>query len=146
MGISFEEQIIYNELLPVIEGLGFSVVELRAKSIRGVMQVHLVIHKSGGVSVDDCTLVHNTVRPKIEILLDTRDIRLEVASPGINRQLKSDREYEIFTNHRVRILLDEKDEWIEGEIESADENNVVLITKSEQKAIPLRNIRKAKLI
>ncbi len=146
MGSSFEEQIIYNELLPVIEGLGFSVVELRAKSIKGVMQVHLVIYKPGGVSVDDCTLVNNTVRPKIEILLDMRDLRLEVASPGINRQLKSDREFAVFTGLRVRALLNETEEWIEGEIESADENNVVLTAKGEQKTIPLRNIRKAKLV
>lgn len=146
MGSSIEEQIIYKELLPVIEGLGFSVVELKAKGVKGVMQVHLVIYRPEGVSVEDCTLVHSTVRPKIEVLLDTRDIQLEVASPGIGRKLKSDREFAVFKGLLVRIWIDEQDQSIEGEIKGSDGENVVISTRDEQKTIPLRNVRKAKLI
>jgi ribosome maturation factor RimP len=146
MGETPEEKDLFAELTPVVEGLGFSIVELKARGVKGVMHVHLVIFKPDGVTVDDCSLIHRTVRPKIEVLLDMRDIQLEVASPGIDRTIKSDREYSVFINQTVKILLDNESEWKKGKLTAVEDDRIIIEHEKIKESFAISSIRKAKRI
>ncbi len=99
------EGTIYDDIETLIEGLGFRVVELKAQPIRSALMVSLVVHKPGGIGVDDCATVHRTVLPRLEAVLDRDDIRMEVSSPGIGRKLKSWSEFKAFRDEAMVLGL-----------------------------------------
>ena len=143
----------YKLLSPVVEALGFSIVELSAANRQDGLHISLVIYSPAGVSVKDCERVHRLAAARTEVASDSRDVYFEVSSPGINRNLKYSDEFAVFTGRRVRVLCGESSDWIYGDILSADRENVVIETieknenkteKSEKK-IPYSQIRKAKL-
>ena len=119
----------YQLLSPVVEGLGFSIVELAAANRQDGIHISLVIYSPSGVSVKDCERVHRLAAARAEVASDTRDGR------------------------RVKILCDGKSEWLHGVIMSADAQNVVIESvetienKNErtENKIPYSQIKKAKL-
>ena len=143
----------YQLLSPVVEGLGFSIVELTAANRQDGIHISLVIYSPSGVSVKDCERVHRLAAARAEVASDTRDVYFEVSSPGINRNIKSADEFGVFTGRRVKILCEGMSEWLHGVILSADAQNVVIETvetienKNErtEKKIPYIQIKKAKL-
>lgn len=136
---------LYNELLPVIQSMGYSLVELNRQQTRGRLQVRVVIHHYNGVGLKDCELVHKTVLPRIELIERNDDVNLEVTSPGITRNIKSAGEFLIFLDRQVRILENDSEDWVGGTILGADENSVKLGTPEGEKTISISDIKKAKL-
>ena len=143
----------YQLLSPVVEGLGFKVVELTAANRQDGIHISLVIFSPAGVSVKDCEKVHRLAAARAQVASDTRDFYFEVSSPGINRNIKYADEFEVFAGRGVKVLCEGMSEWLHGIILSADAQNVIIetsetidnkIEKSEKK-IPYSQIKKAKL-
>jgi ribosome maturation factor RimP len=123
------EQRLSDELRPVIEGLGYQLVEIRAKRLKDGYAVHVVLHRTEGITVDDCAEVHTTILPRIQIIEDEQDINLEVSSPGIDRVLKSPAD----------------GQWIGGVITDFSEDTVTLSKAGSETRIEISAIQKAKL-
>lgn len=136
----------YQLLSPVVEGLGFSIVELSAINRQDGIHISLVIYSPAGVTVKDCEKVHRLAAARAEVASDTRDVYFEVSSPGISRNFKHADEFAVFTGHKVKILCDGESEWVHGCIISADAQNVTIETiEKTGKKIPYSQIKKAKL-
>ncbi len=133
------------EIQPVVDGLWYRVVEAKQAKTRGTLHVAVVIYNRDGVSVDGCAQVSRTLMPRLEVLLDSSDISLEVGSPGIDRKIKHNREFEIFTGRGITVLDRESGEWKGGVIVSADGKTLVLRASGKESSIPYDNIQKAKL-
>lgn len=89
---------------PVLEDLGYELVELEyQREQRGwVLRFHL--DKEGGISLDDCAEASR----EISTLLDVEDIlttayTLEVSSPGIERPLKRLGDFSRFTGRLAKV-------------------------------------------
>ncbi len=141
---------LYETLEPIITGLGFGIVELIGRQRKNTFHVHLVIHHSDGVDVENCAEVHKTVLPRIEVLYESLEIHLQVSSPGIYRKFKDAREFEIFKGKKVKVLRTGRSEWVKGTIEEADESSVKLTfeeetDQSEGDVVPYAEIQKARL-
>lgn len=139
------ERDLTQELASVVDGLGFSLVECKAQGVKGTLHVHVVIHRAGGISVDDCVEIHRTIAPRVELITGKRDINVEVSSPGIDRKLKSRREYSLFVGMPLRVLTLEE-QWLRGTLEDADSEGITLKTDNnvtERLAYP--EIRTARL-
>ena len=136
----------YQLLSPVVEGLGFSIVELTASTRQDGIHISLVIFSPAGVSVKDCERVHRLAAARAEVASDTRDVYFEVSSPGINRNIKHADEFAVFTGRGVKVLCDGMNEWVHGCIMSADAEEVTIETiEKTGKKIPYSQIKKAKL-
>ena len=133
------------ELSPVVEGLGYLIVEAKHARMRGTTHVTLVIYRSDGVTVDGCADVSRTVLPRLSILFDTQDVALEVGSPGIDRKIKHNREYGIFIGRGVQVLLRDTADWFGGVIRSADDSIVEIEGAAGPRAVAYDQIQKAKL-
>ncbi len=129
----------------IIEGMGFQVVEAQSRQLRSSTQVVFFIYRSGGVTLEDCTNVYRTVMPRLEVVLDSRDISLEVSSPGISRTIKYFREFSIFQGAKVRLMEAGENDWIEGIIASADEQKMVLSSEAGERSYTREEITKAKI-
>ena len=137
--------VLFDDLDPVIRGLGYCTVELRSAQRRGTLHVVLVIHRDGGVDVEACAGVHRAIYPRLEVLYDGVDIQLEVSSPGIYRNFKSPREFAIFAGSSAKVLLDGETEWRKGVIVESGDSTVTMDFDDTAEVLDLAVIRKAKL-
>lgn len=136
---------IIEDLEPVLKAMGIALVEANAAVVKQVFNIRLVIFREEGISVNDCEEVHKVIRPRLDLILDDRDMSLEITSPGIDRRIKSAREYAIFKGKYVRILPEDDNEWISGRIAESDGKVLVLEIDDKQESFSLDNVRKGKL-
>jgi ribosome maturation factor RimP len=134
-----------DEVIPLLEGLGFQLVELSSARRKGTLNVHVTIYRPEGVSLDDCAEVYTALMPRLEVVSDTRDVHLEVSSPGVSRGIKSGREFSLFEGKGVKVLTVDSDDWVGGVIATSDEESVTLRTKAGERTFVYGTIKKAKL-
>ncbi len=139
------EKKILDGIEPVLNEMGISVVELNAAVVKKTFTIRLVIFQEQGVTVKDCETVHRVIQPRIELLMESRDTSMEITSPGIDRRIKSSREYAIFKGKALKILQEGDSEWIGGWIRDCSEDTLFLEKDEKELNIPLSTIRKAKL-
>ncbi len=146
---------VRDSVAPVVEGLGYTLLDLSAAIVKATLRVSLVIYRPEGIGTEDCETVHRAVYPRIEVLFDNRVLHVEVSSPGIERTFKSNDEFAVFTGKGVRLLTDDDADWIGGTIVSATDDHVKLAhvhglghslpDGETERTIPLARVRKAKL-
>ncbi|GAB4221597.1 MAG: ribosome maturation factor RimP [Spirochaetales bacterium] len=136
---------ILEDVEPVLEGMGYFPVEIRTVIQKSGPRVYIVITKQGGVSIEDTTEVLQVLRPRIQILLNSQEVYLEVSSPGIDRVLKEPREFRAFVGRGIKILREGQKEWMGGILDSIETDLIHLRKGGETFAIPFAQIKKAKL-
>ena len=136
---------LINSIEPVIEGMGFSLVEFTFHRNRSNVTVTTIIYSESGVDLADCSTVYKTILPRIELMEDSRDVNLEVSSPGLSRKIKTVDEFDIFLGRKVKILKKDDSDWINGSIESVSDNNVNLNNGKQTVSVSFADINKAKL-
>ncbi len=136
---------IAQDLEPVVSGLGFSLLEASTSTVHGRTHVHVVIYRAEGIGMDDCVEVHKTIMPRLELMLDDRDIALQVASPGIDRVMKDPAELHVFAGKGVQILRISTGEWLGGLVVETSDTTVTIRKDGVETIVPLSDIRKAKL-
>ncbi len=144
----------YKDCAPLVKGLGFELVDLKEVPQHGAVHVTVVICSSdvnASIGVNDCAKVHRALLARLEVLLDTDNIYMEVTSPGMERNIKNAAEFALFTGREVRVWDKNVTDWVGGEIISSDKESVTLKIKSEEgescdKKILYADIAKAKFI
>ena len=93
---------------PIITGLNANIELIEVEYVKegSDWYLRLYIDKQGGVSLDDCQLVSEALND----ILDEKDIIkskyiFEVSSPGIDRPLKTDRDFERYKGVDVEVHL-----------------------------------------
>lgn len=126
-----------------VRNLDLQLVELNIGRPRGDVKVNIVLHKSGGISVDDLSAVQKILRPRLELEFGREKLSLEITSPGIHRKLKSNREYSIFKGQRVELFTAENN--IKGIIIDSFDDSVELDSENGHISINFDAILKARL-
>lgn len=88
------------------EEMNFSVVDVEYKKEGEERILRVYIDKEGGVGLDDCELFSRA----LEEIIDKKDpipeaYSLEVSSPGLDRQLKKEREFLHYLGRQVEVKL-----------------------------------------
>lgn len=146
LNFTYDEKQVIPNVEPVLEGMGFSLVELKMKTIKGRTQVHLVVYRREGVTIENCSEIHKTILPRLEVFLEDQDIHLEVSSPGIGRVLKDEREYRIFTDVPISVLFEGESEWENGTIKNVCDASLDFDNGNELRSIDKDRIKKVKLV
>ena len=135
----------FGDCEPLISGLGYSIVELNVFRKQSSWQIKLVITSPAGVGIADCSKVHKSLLPRLEAVLATEDMYVEVASPGLDRIFKNAAEFSVFNGKQVKVWNTDISDWIQGKIVSSDSSSVRLETDKGEIDIPYIKIAKAKL-
>ena len=86
--------------------IGISVVDAEFKKEAGKQYLRVFIDKEGGVGIDDCEEFSRAFEKKLdEIDPIKEEYTLEVSSPGLERRLKTKREFDYFTGREVDVKL-----------------------------------------
>ena len=139
------EQAVRAEIEPAVSAMGYALVEVSVGRRKGVTHVVVVLHRDGGVGVDQCVAVSRAIQPRLELVEGLADVTLEVSSPGIERAIKDPAEYGIFRGRGVRVLPAEGGEWIGGVIEAFRDGTLVLRTPEGAREFPPGAVRRARL-
>lgn len=96
-----------NALTPIIEEMGFEVVDVEYVKRADGMNLTVYIYIPRGVTIDDCEAVHNAVNPVIDELDPTGDqpYIFNISSPGLDRPFKTQRDFERNYGKEVEIKL-----------------------------------------
>ncbi len=93
-------------LLPIAQEIGIELVEVEFKQGKEPA-LTAYIDVEGGVDLDTCEKFHRAIDPVLDELDPTFGLpyTLNVSSPGLDRPLKTDRDYQKCIGERVEIKL-----------------------------------------
>jgi len=100
------EDIVYDLAKPITDRNSFELVEVEYKKEGADWYLRVYIDKEGGITIDDC----QSVSEELSDLLDEADpidqsYIFEVSSPGIDRPLRTDRDYDKNNGKEVEVKL-----------------------------------------
>lgn len=100
------EDIVFELAKPIIDRYNFELVEIEFKKEGPDWFLRVYIDKEGGITIDDC----QSVSEELSDLLDEADpieqsYIFEVSSPGIDRPLKTERDYRKNNGKPIEIKL-----------------------------------------
>lgn len=127
---------VFELVSPIAESFGLEVIEVLFEKKYDGMNLTVVIDKDGGVTIDDCEKLHRAIDAPLDEL-DPIDMPyiLNVSSPGIDRPLKTERDYRRNLNQKISVrlykLLDGKKIY-DGVLVSYDDETFTLQVKNKQ--------------
>ena len=117
-------------LEPIVEELGFELVDVEYVKEGGTWYLRAYIDKPGGIAVDDCEAVSRAFSDK----LDENDFIedsyiMEISSPGLDRPLKKEKDFARSMGRLVEVRtyrpIDKQKEFC-GVLDAYDENSVTI--------------------
>ena len=120
----------------IAEQMGFELVDAGIEKEPTGRYLRFYIDKPEGITLDDCEAYHKAVRS----LADTVDYDfMEVSSPGIDRPLKKDRDFERNLGSEIEIRLFKPMEGakqLTGILAGLEDGSILLETPDGVKRIP----------
>ncbi len=120
----------------VADEMGFELVEVALDREPTGLYLRIYIDRPEGITLDDCEKYHRAVLPLVE---NFEYDFMEVSSPGIDRPLKTDRDFERNIGAEVEVRLFKPMDGVKqisGTLADFDRENLVLDTPDGQKPIP----------
>ena len=140
-----EEKEFASTLETLLAGAGLFLLELSVSKNRGTIIIKAVIYSPAGTGTEECTKAHRLILPHVQLNFDVQNPVIEISSPGIDRIIKSNREWNAFKGKTIKILLNDRDDWISGTLVGF-ENDVIHFTgKNGLMNIELASVAKARL-
>jgi len=139
-------------LLPILEEGGFELVDVEfvREPVGWVLRIY-ADRPEGGITISDCQWISE----RIGTLLDVEDLiphayNLEVSSPGLDRPLKTQRDFEKHVGIVVKIKTHEpmdNQRNFKGEVVSTSEKGVTIhdVSRNADVEIPYENIKSARV-
>ncbi|MDE7348399.1 MAG: ribosome maturation factor RimP [Clostridia bacterium] len=92
---------------PIIAANAMELVDVEYKKLYGQDTLIIYIDKDGGVDLNDCELIHNAIDAPLDELDPTggAPYNLNVSSPGIDRPLKTARDFAKKTGLEMEVSL-----------------------------------------
>jgi ribosome maturation factor RimP len=149
------------EIIPELEAVASaSGCELLHAELKGGI-MRLILDKPEGVTLADCQHVSKQASALLDVLdFGTGRYVLEVSSPGLDRQLYRTQDYDRFAGRLARVTMEDpetgKKKTVVARLQglrrpegAADDEDVEVLLlddqKGERQAIPLKNIKLARL-
>lgn len=120
--------------------LGFELVDVELAREGASRYLRIYISKPDGITLSDCETYHRAVMPLVERV--DYDF-LEVCSPGLDRPLKKQKDYDAHAGKQVEVHLFRpinKCKRFEGELLGLEEGTVAIKTPAGEMRFALKDI------
>lgn len=133
-------------VLPFLEREGVELVELAIEGKGKTSLLRMVVWKRGGIAIGEISRLAR----HISDLLDEEDIipdsfTMEVSSPGLDRELKTEADFRRAEGEKVEIGLKDGS-GLTGEVISSKDGKLVLQIDDESKQVPIESITKGNIV
>ncbi len=131
------KQICEEKVCPVIEEMGYDVVEVEYAKKSDGMNLTFYIDCDKGIDLADCEKVAKVIDPLLDELNPTDDqpYIMNVSSQGLDRPLKTERDFKRNLGKEIEIVLFAKIDGkknFKGVLKSYDEKSVTITTAKEE--------------
>jgi len=139
---------VFEELLPA---RGFELIDVtyRYENGRNVLRA-LVDRPAGGITMDECAGLNRQIGDILEERAVISEIyNLEVSSPGLDRPLRTERDFARNRGKQIKVFLSEPINGkieVDGTVGEVSSRELALLTSDGPLGVPLEKINKAKLI
>ncbi|MBW1827875.1 MAG: ribosome maturation factor RimP [Deltaproteobacteria bacterium] len=148
--VDFDIRKVTETATPVLDEMGFELVDIECLSQYGRWVLRIYADKEGGITLDECARVSREVGN----LLDVKDIIpneyvLEVSSPGLNRPLKKEKDFERAIGKNVKIKMVAPINGrrrFTGDLKKVVQGTVYLEIDNDLFALSWKDIEKANLV
>mgnify|MGYP003391865869 CR=1 FL=1 len=149
------EQKVATIVAPVVIDAGFDLVCVKIIGEGGSRNVQIMAEnpQTRRLGVEDCARISKAV----SAIMDVEDpingpYRLEVSSPGIDRQLLRRKDFEDFSGLEARVELDAPIDVVtgqkkfQGKLNGLKDDLILMTTENGDVELPLSGVTKAKLV
>jgi ribosome maturation factor RimP len=151
-------------LEPVVRAHGAELVDVEFRPERGGWVLRVFVEKAGSaeqglstreaaVNLELCADVSRDLSPALDVVdLIPHAYQLEVSSPGIERPLRTERDFARFAGHKIRLKRRPEDAGLAGErivvgVLGGIEDGRVRVTDGKRThEIPFSNVEAARLV
>ena len=138
---------------PLVESEGMELIHVECVKMKSRWIIRLFLDKEGGITIDDCAEISN----QLGDILDVHDVppgpyTLEVSSPGPDRPLSRDRDYNKFKGRKIHLKLIEKvsgsknfDGILVDYIQETEEKTIIMDVGGSILHIPRQKVAKANI-
>lgn len=132
------------ELTPIIESIGYEVVDVDWSKSYGENNLTVFIYKKGGITLDDCEKVNDA----LDAFLDENDLtdgqayNFNVSSPGLDRPVVTPDDFRRSLDTELEILFKNpigKKKKAYGILVSYDDATVTLLVKDKETVFDRQN-------
>ena len=137
-------------LTPTVESLGCSIWGIEYLSQGKHSKLRVYIDSADGVTVDDCAAVSRHISDILDVEeFSNNTYTLEVSSPGLDRVLFKEDQYEGSVGEQVEVRLNvpfEGRKKFVGVLAAVQEHMAVVQIDDEEYLLPLENIQRARVV
>ena len=136
---------------PALKELGFELVDVDFAKDGQAWNLNVYIDKPGGVDLDDCEAASRLLDPLFDAdpRIAGRHDYLSVSSPGLDRPLKTDRNFARALNTEIEVRLFapvDKQKRFTGVLEAFDGEKIQLASGKQSRQIERKNIALARYV
>ena len=133
---------------PIVEENDVELVDLEVKGSSRIILIRVFVDVAGGININECVRLSRLIEDAIEMEnLIPGQYRLEVSSPGLDRPLRTPRDFQRNIGRLVEIRYTPSEEETRtecGDIVGADDTSVTILKQDQERLpIPLAQIQKA---
>ena len=140
------KETVREAILPTVTELGYRIWDISYSKIGADYHLEITIDNDEGINIDDCEKVHRAIDP----ILDECDpienfYYLEVSSPGIERELRTDEHIKLSIGQKAEAkLFTQKDgrKSIVGIIKDYDKEALTLLEENGETVLLKNEIAK----
>jgi ribosome maturation factor RimP len=148
-GLAGVETAVETVVLPAVESHGLTLVDLEVRGNGRRAVVRIFVDKPGGVTVSDCQQLSHEIGDLIDVSnLVRSSYDLEVSSPGLDRELRKDRELRWAIGRPVRVWMRELVDGrrdLAGRLAQVEADVLTLVTPEGPRSVPRSLVTKTRL-
>ncbi len=135
---------------PIARAEGYQIVEVRYHTQSDRPRIRVVLYKSGGITIADCSHFSELLGARLDLEEERLPdgYYLEVSSPGADRTLKTQREFEIFAGREIEVKtyapVEGQKEFV-GQLKERREDAIVIEVNGVSQEIPRQMVARTKL-
>lgn len=136
---------------PSLESMGYEIVRISFKGgDRPILQI-MAERADGTMNIEGCQEISRAVSALMDVEDPIEDAyELEVSSPGIDRPLTRQKDFERWAGFEAKVELDEAVDGqrrYRGKLLGIEDDTISLLGDADEKfKLPFANVRKAKLV
>jgi ribosome maturation factor RimP len=137
---------IFSFITQKVQSLGFEIYDIQIKDTGKKLLVRVFIDKKDRfIGINDCVFVSRNLEDQLEQMID-RSFILEVSSPGADRELREDKDFERFKGMTVEVVKRDGGKFI-GKLMGKVGDEIFIMIKGKNKISSFKTdeIQKVKL-
>jgi ribosome maturation factor RimP len=135
---------------PIIAEMGFELVQVEYLSEQGRWVLRVYVDADGGITLDDCARVSREIGHVIDVKdFIPHEYVLEVSSPGLNRPLVREKDFQRAVGKKVRLQMAkavDRQRNFTGYLKAYEDATLHLQLRDKLVLLPKRDVKKANLV